>query len=140
VPIAGIAALQAGGFGTYLALTTVMHAVFTSMLGITVPFAAYTTATGALSVVTGPIGVMFSLSLGVLGYFWGRRKIERSQFAMIVFTCVGHAGRSLIPATASLPSAKKYLLLTDGTNQVASTPEVEEEDFLVLERDRRGRN
>ncbi len=25
----------------YLALTTVMHAVFTSMLGITLPFAAY---------------------------------------------------------------------------------------------------
>lgn len=140
VPIAGIAALQAGGFGTYLALTTVMHAVFTSMLGITLPFAAYTTATGALSVMTGPIGVMFSLSLGVLGYFWGRRKIERSQFAMIVFTCVGHAGCSLIPATASLPSAKKYLLLTDGTNQVASSPEVEEEDFVVMERERHGRN
>jgi hypothetical protein len=39
IPVAGIAVVQAGGFGAYLALTTVMHAVFTSMLGITLPFA-----------------------------------------------------------------------------------------------------
>lgn len=47
LPGVGIAALQAGGFGTYLALTTIMHAVFTSMLGMTLPFAAYTTASSA---------------------------------------------------------------------------------------------
>lgn len=134
-PIAGIAALQAGGFGTYLALTTVMHAVFTSMLGITLPFAAYTGATSALAMLTGPAGIMFSLSLGALGYFWGRRKIERSQCAMIVWTCVLHAGRRLTPATVELPSARRHLLLTSGSDEQVSgvPPEVLGDDLGLRE-------
>lgn len=136
IPVAGIAAVQAGGFGAYLALTTVMHAVFTSILGITLPFAAYTSATSALSILTGPVGVLFSLSLGALGYFWGRRKIERSQYAMMVFTCVGHAGRSLVPETHMLPSSQQYKLLGNGDSSVDTTPRPEKQDFeqLLLER------
>jgi len=136
IPVAGIAAVQAGGFGAYLALTTVMHAVFTSILGITLPFAAYTSATSALSILTGPVGVLFSLSLGALGYFWGRRKIERSQYAMMVFTCVGHAGRSLVPETHMLPSSQQYKLLGNGDGSVDTTPRPEKQDFeqLLLER------
>ena len=136
VPVAGIAALQAGGFGTYLALTTVMHAVFTSMLGITLPFAAYTTASSAMSVVTGPVGIMGSLGIGLLGYFWGRRKIERSQYAMIVWTCVMHAELPLVSITSSLPSARRYLLLSDGSCDAVVTPRVEEDDFSALEQER----
>ena len=132
-PIAGIAALQAGGFGSYLALTTVMHGVFTSMLGITLPFAAYTTATSTLSVLTGPVGLMLSLSVGFLSYFWGRRKIERSQYAMIVFTCVVHLKFNLVPKTETLPSARRYPALTNGkSGQIAQVPKVEEEDFIAL--------
>lgn len=136
IPVAGIAAVQAGGFGAYLALTTVMHAVFTSILGITLPFAAYTSATSALSILTGPVGVLFSLSLGALGYIWGRRKIERSQYAMMVFTCVGHAGRSLVPETHMLPSSQQYKLLGNGDGSVDTTPRPEKQDFeqLLLER------
>ncbi|HXE08232.1 MAG TPA: hypothetical protein VN612_10070 [Acidobacteriaceae bacterium] len=136
IPVAGIAAVQAGGFGAYLALATVMHAVFTSMLGITLPFAAYTTATSAMSILTGPLGVLFSLGLGVLGYFWGRRKIERSQYAMIVFTCVGHADRSLVPATHTLPSSQRYKLLTSGDAVPDVIPGEERHDYeqLLLER------
>jgi uncharacterized protein YaaW (UPF0174 family) len=140
IPVAGIAAVQAGGFGAYLALTTVMHAVFTSMLGITLPFAAYTTATSALSILTGPVGVLFSLSLAALGYFWGRRKIERSQYAMIVFTCVGHAGRSLVPETHMLPSSQQYKLLGTGDNAIASTPGPEKQDFEQLSLERASRD
>ncbi len=135
IPFAGIAAVQAGGFGGYLALTTVMHAVFTSMLGITLPFAAYTTATSALSVLTGPFGIMFSLSLGMFGYFWGKRKIERSQYAMLVSTCVGHATEALVPPTNTLPSAQAYNLLSDGQSRVDTvfTPQSEKTDFFALE-------
>jgi uncharacterized protein YaaW (UPF0174 family) len=140
IPVAGIAVMQAGGFGAYLALTTVMHAVFTSMLGITLPFAAYTTATSALSILTGPVGVLFSLSVGALGYFWGRRKIERSQYAMIVFTCVGHAGRSLVPATHLLPSSQRYKLLTNGDSVPDATPSSEKDDFEQLLLDRASRD
>ena len=152
VPIAGIAALQVGGFGSYLALTTIMHAVFTSMLGITLPFAAYTTATSALSLATGPVGVMLSLSVGVLGYFWGQRKIDRSQYAMIVWTCVGSLAQPLVPATSRLPSLRgrsfqlssgaplqspeARLLLTDGSGSDLDTPPEETEDFRALEQER----
>jgi hypothetical protein len=139
IPLASIAALQAGGFGAYLALTTVMHAVFTSMLGITLPFAAYTTATSALSILTGPAGVLLSLSIGLLGYFWGQRKIERSQYAMIVWTSVMHAGRPLIPQTSLLPSVRTNKLLTDGTGSITDAPNGELEDFraLISEREER---
>lgn len=140
IPIAGIAAVQAGGFGAYLALTTVMHAVFTSVLGITLPFAAYTTATSALSIFTGPVGIMFSLSLGAFGYFWGRRKIERAQYAMIVFTCVGHAEHPLVPATHMLPSSQQYKLLTNGDSIPDATPHPEKQDFEQLLLDRASRD
>jgi hypothetical protein len=49
------------GFGAYIALTTSMHAV-AAAFGATLPFAAYTTATSALSFLTGPF-----LLLPVLG-------------------------------------------------------------------------
>ena len=132
VPVAGIAALQAGGFGTYLALSTIMHAVFTGVLGITLSFAAYTTASSALSVMTRPLGIMCSLSIGALGYFWGRRKIERSQYAMIVWTWVMHAGRPLVPTTALLPSARSCRLLSEGSGDAVVTPRVEDDDFNSL--------
>lgn len=132
IPAVGIAAVQASGFGAYLALTTVMHAVFTSLLGITLPFAAYTTATSALSFVTGPVGILFSLSVGALGYFWGRRKIERSQYAMIVFACVSNAGRSLVPETHTLPSCQRYKLLGNGSDPIDFTPAPAKEDFELL--------
>jgi hypothetical protein len=136
LPIAGIAGVQAAGFGAYLALTTVMHAVFTSMLGITLPFAAYTTATSALSLLTGPAGITISLGVGFLGYFWGRRKIERSQYAMIVATCVWRAQGLITPPTRELPSARVYRLLADDSSSPPSAPRNETEDFESLERDR----
>jgi hypothetical protein len=46
--------VNATGFGAYLALTTGMHALFTTLLGVTLPFTAYTTATSGLALITGP--------------------------------------------------------------------------------------
>lgn len=136
VPIAGIASVQTAGFGAYLALTTVMHAVFTSMLGITLPFAAYTTATSTLSLLTGPAGITISLGVGFLGYFWGRRKIERAQYAMIVATCVWRAQAPITPQMHELPSACEYKLLGDSSSSTLNVPQNETEDFESLERDR----
>ncbi|GIV14722.1 MAG: hypothetical protein KatS3mg022_0157 [Armatimonadota bacterium] len=44
------------GFSAYIALSTIIHTVFTTMLGVTLPFAVYTTASTVLSVLTGPVG------------------------------------------------------------------------------------
>ena len=47
--------LSAGGFGTYVAMSTALGAA-TATLGVTLPFAAYATASTALAVALGPIG------------------------------------------------------------------------------------
>ena len=114
LPVAGLATVQAGGFGAYLALTTIMHAVFTSLLGITLPFAAYTGATSALAFLSGPVGIVLSLGVAGLGYFWGQHRIQRSQYAMVVFACVSQSRWTLVPATSRLPSFQTNLLLGNG--------------------------
>jgi hypothetical protein len=81
------------------------------------------------------VGIMCSLSIGLLGYFWGRRKIERSQYAMIIWTCVMHAGRPLVPITSSLPSALSCRFLSDGSGDTVVTPPTEDDDFISLEQE-----
>lgn len=44
------------GFSAYIALSTIIHTLFTTILGVTLPFAVYTTASTVLSILTGPVG------------------------------------------------------------------------------------
>ncbi len=48
--------LNSLGFSAYIALSTIIHTLFTTVLGVTLPFAAYTTASTVLSTLTGPVG------------------------------------------------------------------------------------
>ena len=50
-----MALLSAGGFPVYVAATTALGAI-TGVLGITLPFAAYTTLTSMISTILGPVG------------------------------------------------------------------------------------
>ncbi len=52
---ATIMAINASGFGAYLFATTAVGAI-TSAIGVTLPFAFYTTMTSAMSVLSGPVG------------------------------------------------------------------------------------
>jgi hypothetical protein len=52
--------MLAGGFGTYVAMSTAMSSA-AGAIGVTLPFVAYTTAATALSIALGPVG------LGVIG-------------------------------------------------------------------------
>jgi hypothetical protein len=79
---------------------------------------------------------MLSLSVGFLSYFWGQKKIERSQYAMIVWTCVMHAQKPLVPPTHLLPSAQKHRLLTDGAELPPNIPDNERQDYEALKRER----
>ena len=54
---ATLIAMESAGFTAYMALTSIMHTIFTMLLGVTLPFAAYTGATTLLSVLTGPVGI-----------------------------------------------------------------------------------
>ena len=63
----GLIAVNLGGFTTYTMASSLLAGVG-STLGVTLPFAAYTTLSSTLSVVMGPIGI------GALG-LWGLHKI-----------------------------------------------------------------
>ncbi len=58
--VGAVSALNATGFGAFLALTTVLHAIFTTTLGIVLPFALYTSATAALGALLGPFGILLA--------------------------------------------------------------------------------
>src|ERR1039458_7962090 len=58
---------------------------------------------------------------------------------MIVWTCVTHAGKPLVPSTTSLPSAQVHRLLSDGKGGVTSAPPSEEHDFTALQLERQTR-
>jgi hypothetical protein len=114
-PLAGIAVVNMAGFGAYIALSVIMHAIFTTMLGITLPFAFYTGASSVLSLLTGPLGIAIAVAAGVLGYAFGHKKLNRSQYSMIVWTCVTHCKKPLYTQTDLLPSRRQPYLLTNGT-------------------------
>jgi hypothetical protein len=103
-PAAIMATISLSGFGAFLALTTVLHAIFTTMLGITLPFAVYTGATSFLSIITGPIGLI--LVAGVFSYqiFNGNRKLDRELFAQIIWFSITTNGNYFTPKDDSLPS------------------------------------
>lgn len=60
-----IALANASGFGVYLAASTAVGAL-TSAMGITLPFAFYTSMSSTIAVITGPVGIALLGGLGVL--------------------------------------------------------------------------
>lgn len=57
--------IAGSGFGIYIAATTLMHTVMTSMLGITLPFAMYSGLTASMGLLISPLGA-FALGAGLL--------------------------------------------------------------------------
>lgn len=90
------------GFGAYLALTTIIHAVMTTFLGITVPFAVYTAATSTLSFLLGPVGVslMLIMAVGFSGR-QGQRRIDQFVMAHVVTEVYLAAGPELEPVLSA---------------------------------------
>lgn len=103
-PAAILATISASGFGGFVALTTIIHAVFTTVLGITLPFAVYTSATSALAIIAGPVG--FIVMFGVLSYQItnGGNKLNRELLAQIVWFAVNSYGNKFTPKDEELPS------------------------------------
>ncbi|MCS6829933.1 MAG: hypothetical protein NZ749_04735 [bacterium] len=66
------------GFSVYIALSTFIHTVFTTLLGITLPFGVYTTASTVLSVLTGPVGwgLLGTMAVLMFGYQGNRLNLE----------------------------------------------------------------
>ena len=77
--VLGVAVMQglhAAGFGVFLAATTVTHAIFTTLLGITLPFGVYTALTTTLGWLMGPVGWML-----VGGVAWWQVQRQERQLA-----------------------------------------------------------
>lgn len=94
----------ATGFGSYLALTTVMHAVFTTAMGITLPFAAYTGAASIFSILTGPIGWILLVGMGIWQFKSGASKVDGEILSMTVFLARVAYQKSFVAADDALPS------------------------------------
>ncbi len=103
-PITFIALINLSGFGAYLMLSTVMHAIFTTMLGITLPFAAYTGASSTLAFLTGPFGILLASGFGGWSLLKGKGKMIRSLLTVPVFLGVKANDKPLLPKKEELPS------------------------------------
>lgn len=117
-PLASMAALGGAGFGAYVALTTIIHAVATTLLGITLPFAVYTTATSVLSLLTGPVGWLIAGATMLFTWRHSEAKLSRSLFAGLV-TSAADALPS--PSTFVPPSSPLDPNHTDKTAEAAES-------------------
>lgn len=63
------------GFGVYIAATTLMHTVMTSMLGITLPFAMYSGLTTSMGLLISPVGAL-ALGFGLLARIGSQKSKE----------------------------------------------------------------
>jgi uncharacterized protein YaaW (UPF0174 family) len=79
----GLLAANLGGFATYTMASSLLAGVG-STLGVTLPFAAYTTLSSTLSVVLGPVG------FGALG-LWGLHKITSPNIKVTILVVLAVA-------------------------------------------------
>jgi hypothetical protein len=88
--LAGAFALgvNAGGFGVYLALTTVIHAVATTLLGATLPFGVYAFATTFLSAATGGLLLVPVAGSWLLFHRRGRIREDKSKLPFVLTAIV----------------------------------------------------
>jgi len=82
-------AANATGMGVFLFVTTVTHAIFTTLLGIVVPFAVYQTLTTVLGVLLGPVGLLVVLGVGALTMLRNRPRFDRRVMGQVLFHVYG---------------------------------------------------
>lgn len=96
--------LDASGFGAYVALTTIMHAIFTTTIGITLPFAAYTGATSFLAFITGPIGWAALVGVEAIMINHNKDKLIYELLSQVVWRSVESYGHRFTSREEELPS------------------------------------
>lgn len=119
-----MATVSAAGFGAFIALSTVIHAVFTTILGITLPFAIYTGASSVLAFIIGPVGWLFILGIGSWQMMAGSKKIEQEMMAQSIWFSVGSYGKFFTPIDEELPSWVPKIKLNEIQKQ--------DEEFIKL--------
>ena len=102
--ITGVMAVAGSTFGAYLFLSVIIHGVFTTLLGVTVPFAVYSGAASALSVITGPVGWAALGIFGLWQYMRGSSKVDGEIFCQLIFTARFLYKKRFAPEDEDLPN------------------------------------
>ena len=92
----GISSLITVGssFGAYIAINTIIHAIFTSFLGITLPFAVYTGVAKGVSIIAGPIGWCALGGYSIYSFIKTSGKLTSAMMSVVVFIAMTIYGKS----------------------------------------------
>ena len=94
----GIGSLIAvgGTFSSYIAINTIIHAVFTTALSMTGPFAVYTGVAKGVSIITGPIGWCALGGYSIYSLAKTSGKLTAAIMSVIVFIAITLYGKSFL--------------------------------------------
>lgn len=81
-------------FGAYIAINTIIHAIFTSFLGITLPFAVYTGGAKGVSIIAGPIGWCALGGYSIYSLIKTSGKLTSAMMSVVVFIAMTIYGKS----------------------------------------------
>lgn len=81
-------------FGAYIAINTIIHAIFTSFLGITLPFAVYTGVAKGVSIIAGPIGWCALSGYSIYSFIKTSGKLTSAMMSVVVFIAMTIYGKS----------------------------------------------
>lgn len=81
-------------FGAYIAINTIIHAIFTSFLGITLPFAVYTGVAKGVSIIAGPIGWCALGGYSIYSFIKTSGKLTSDMMSVVVFIAMTIYGKS----------------------------------------------
>ena len=82
-------------FGAYIAINTIIHAIFTSFLGITLPFAVYTGVAKGVSIIAGPIGWCALGGYSIYSFIKTSGKLTSAMMSVVVFIAMTIYGKSI---------------------------------------------
>ena len=81
-------------FGAYIAINTIIHAIFTSFLGITLPFAVYTGVAKGVSIIAGPIGWCALGGYSIYSLIKTSGRLTSAMMSVVVFIAMTIYGKS----------------------------------------------
>lgn len=81
-------------FGAYIAINTIIHAIFTSFLGITLPFAVYTGVAKGVSIIAGPIGWCALGGYSIYSFIKTSGKLTSAMMSVVIFIAMTIYGKS----------------------------------------------
>lgn len=81
-------------FRAYIAINTIIHAIFTSFLGITLPFAVYTGVAKGVSIIAGPIGWCALGGYSIYSFIKTSGKLTSAMMSVVVFIAMTIYGKS----------------------------------------------